>query len=160
MANDPVCKARAEAAQEFLIKKRKSNSKGKNKNKKKPTNAATLTQDIAAALKVGAETPAPAPPVVGNSVVPPVFQVPQGPAPFFNTPLPGTQSVADHSFAVSANYYGNAAAYTTGFFRPGPTAQSVPGFHQGQPYESPTQWNGTPPGEGGGPNQMFPAMVL
>ena len=94
-----------------------------------------------------------------------MIQVPQGPPPFFNTPVPITPSITDHSFAGSANYYGNAAAYTTGFFRPGTTAQSVQGFHQGQLYQLPDQWNGTPPGSGrdrggGGPNQMFPFMVL
>ena len=127
MADDPACKACVQAARELLIKKRRSNSRGKNKKKKKANNAeaATLVEDIDEALRVGAETPAPAPPAVGTAVVPPVIQVPQGPAPFFNTPVPGTQSVADHSFVGSANYYGNPAAYTTGFFRPAPTAQSV-----------------------------------
>ena len=74
-------------------------------NKKKANNAkaATLSQDIVAALRVGAETTAPAPPAVGTVVVPPKIQVLQGPAPSFNIPVPGTQSVANHSFAGSAN---------------------------------------------------------
>ena len=73
--------------------------------------------------------------------------------------------MADHSFAGSTNYYGNLLAYITGFFEPGPMAQSVQEFHQSQLHQFPNQWNGTPPGAGGGcgsrgTNQVFPAMIL
>ena len=84
MANDPVCKVHAEAVRELLIKKRRSNFRGKNIKKKKTNNAEAkiLAQDIAAALRVGAETPAPALPAFGTAIAPPVIQVPQRAAPF------------------------------------------------------------------------------
>ena len=137
MANDPTCKARAKAAHALLTKKIKARFKTKNKKGRKTSNAATLAKDISTALRVGAETPATALPLAEIAAVPPVVQVLQGPAPQFNAPIPGTQSVADHSFAASHNYYGNAAAYATGLFRPAATSQSVQGFHPGHPYQAP-----------------------
>ena len=124
----------------------------------------TLAKDIAAALRVEEETPAAATPVAAVAAVPPIIQVPQRIPPVFNA-IPQAQSVADQSFAASQNYYGNAAAYATGAFNPAATSPSVLGFRPGAPYHSRQPWNyppqGPPYGRGaGGPNQMFPAMIL
>ena len=136
-ANDSACKARSKAARALLTKKRRALYMPKNKRGRKTSTAATLEKDISAALRVGAETPVPAPPPAGIPAVKPVIQVQQGHTPQSNAPIPGTQSIADHSFAARQNYYGNAAAYATGLFRPAATSQSVQGFHPGHPYQAP-----------------------
>ena len=166
MENDPTCKARADASRALLVKKIKARSKSiKSKKTKRAPRTATLTKDIAAALRISEETPAPTTPVAGATAVPPIIQVPQGPPPQFNVPIPGAQSVADQSFAASQNYYGNAAAYATGAFNPATTSQSVLGFHPGPPYHVRQKWSFPPQGPGygrraGGANQMFLAMIL
>ena len=70
MANDPTCKARADASRNLLIKKINSRSKNfKNEKTKRNASAATLAKDIAAALRVSEETPAAATPVAVAAAV-------------------------------------------------------------------------------------------
>ena len=118
-----------------------TSSKSRGKKKKKATIvAATLEEEITAALKVGGEA-FPAPTVVAGTVAaPPMIQVPQGTPPCFNDQAPGGQFVADCSFNGGNGYYGNAAAYARGFFWPAPTQASVNGPPGGQQFHPGTQW--------------------
>ena len=60
MANDPTCKARADASRTLLVKKIKAQAKNsKSKKTKMTSSGATLARDIAASLGVGEETPVP-----------------------------------------------------------------------------------------------------
>ena len=61
--------------------KRKASRKSRGKKKKNPVVAATLAEEIAAALKVGAELPSAPTVVAGTVTVPPMIQVPQGTPP-------------------------------------------------------------------------------
>ena len=94
-----------------------------------PPNSTTLAEDIAATRKVGAATPAPTTPVAGTTAIPPVVEEPHRPAPQFNAPTSGVQSVADQSFTTSQAYCGNTAMYATSAFRLAASSQSVLGFH-------------------------------
>ena len=163
MANNIECIAYAKFACEQYVEKKKSSSKARGKKKKKATftNTVTLAKDIATALRVGTAPPTIAAPGAGTAVVTPVIQVPHGQSPGFNGPHQGNQLVSDCSFVGGTNYCGNTAAYASGFFRPVPTPPHIQGYHGVQQYHPGNQWNGSGRVHGGGgPVNLFPAMIL